>query len=748
MSGLIRFISSLSASLLLTSASLSLEAQGTRLWTQSQLGDFEKGTAQGVELTSDGRLLAGAMAQELATTPSSQVWSLAATPKGVLYAATGSPAAIYRVEMGKDGKTSFDKEKNLLFESKDLSVQVLRLAPDGKLYAALLPSGKVVQISPQTTGKLDESKATVVFDPEISTAAGYQKKKSHFVWDLTFDKAGRLYIATGDPAAIYRVDVTRPGSKPEEFFKSDEAHIRALTWDAKGNLIAGSDGTGLVYRIDSTGQGYVLFAAPHREITALSIDAEGTIYVANVGEKSRSALPALTPQENGTGKPIAQPKSMGAAASSAPQPESSEVYALREEQAPRKLLALNNEVVYALASRSDGLLALSGNHGRIYRIQPDGSYSIVAQLDAQQVLSFVAQPESKKLYLGTGNPGKLYALDAGDKHEYSSQVFDAAVLARFGHVEVEPDSFAYKILTRSGNIEQPVRGWTDWQPLKNGAVASPAGRYLQWKVLFEPNGSLGDVGVNYLLVNAAPVVEKVTVTTGAHANADSAPINISALESVSGESPLPEATSNNAPSTSGKERTTVNVHWAAHDDNGDELSYALYLRGDGESVWRLLKDDLRKKSYSLDATQLPDGGYRLKVVASDAPSHTPTDALCGEKTSARFEIDTTPPVLSGLKVKGGARSCQQGKCTRAATIDFDAADAGSTLARAEFSLDAAPWQYTEPVGKLSDSRSEHYELKVEFDEPTDKSSEHLITVRVYDRHDNVGLAKAVLGEQR
>ena len=43
--------------------------------------------------------------------------------------------------------------------------------------------------------------------------------------------------------------------------------------------------------------------------------------------------------------------------------------------------------MYALAARPDGLLALSGNRGRIFRIQPDGSYADVAHLDAQQGLS-------------------------------------------------------------------------------------------------------------------------------------------------------------------------------------------------------------------------------------------------------------------------------------------------------------------------------------------------------------------------
>jgi len=49
---------------------------------------------------------------------------------------------------------------------------------------------------------------------------------------------------TGGPGAVYRVDPTKPSAKPEEFFKSDEQHIRSLAWDAKGNLIAGSTDRG------------------------------------------------------------------------------------------------------------------------------------------------------------------------------------------------------------------------------------------------------------------------------------------------------------------------------------------------------------------------------------------------------------------------------------------------------------------------------------------------------------------------
>ena len=55
-----------------------------------------------------------------------------------------------------------------------------------------------------------------------------------------------------------------------------------------------------------------------------------------------------------------------------------------------RLWSGKDEIVYALAARPDGLLALSGNRGHIFRIRPDGSYADVAHLDAQQGLSLAA----------------------------------------------------------------------------------------------------------------------------------------------------------------------------------------------------------------------------------------------------------------------------------------------------------------------------------------------------------------------
>ena len=85
-----------------------------------------------------------------------------------------------------------------------------------------------------------------------------------------------------------------------------------------------------------------------------------------------------------------------------------------------------------------------------------------------------------------------------------------------------------------------------------------------------------------------------------------------------------DTSSSSNPIQAVKDRTAITVRWAAHDDNGDELVYALYLRGDGETVWRLLKDKIDDEAYSFDATLRSRRRlHRSRCVASDSPSEPP-----------------------------------------------------------------------------------------------------------------------------
>jgi hypothetical protein len=218
-----------------------------------------------------------------------------------------------------------------------------------------------------------------------------------------------------------------------------------------------------------------------------------------------------------------------------------------------------------------------------------------------------------------------------------------------------------------------------------------------------------------------------------------------------------------------RDRDSIAVRWNAHDDNDDELVYSIYYRGEGETAWKLLKGDLTDKYYSFDANLLPDGGYTLKVVASDAPSHSLQEALTASKQSSYFEIDNTPPEVVNLSAAYRAGGIH---------LTFRAIDGFSTIQRAEYSLDAGEWHVIEPVGQISDYRVENYDVSVAVpgasgaDDTTVASAhparqeivvkaikkvpeskppvaelapqEHVVIVRVYDRFDNMGSAKTVI----
>ncbi len=565
---------------------------------------------------------------------------------------------------------------------------------------------------------------------------------------------------------MYRINVSQAKPAAETFFKSDEQHIRSLAWDKSGNLIAGTDGSGLVYRISPEGKGYVLFSAPRREITAVAVGADGTIYAADVGDKNHNPLPQLPVQNGNVGITISfvQPGSMQAANASTVLPEGTEIYALKPEQAPRKIWMGKDEIVYQLAATADGLTVLTGNRGRIFTIHADGGYSDVAHLDAQQAVAVA--PLSGGFLVGTANTGKLYRLTSGTDaglRSYASDVLDAGATSRWGRVEVEPGSRGYEIWTRSGNVEQPARsqkdwGWSDWQQAAGGKIASPAGRYLQWKATLVPDGEVSGVGVNYLPVNSAPVVDDLVVVPGARYTPQPQPAGQPGNVTIAFPNPAAnsgatfDGNAANAaqPIQAQKDRTSVTVRWAAHDDDGDELSYDLYLRGDGETVWRPLKKGLTEKVYSFDGASFPDGGYRIKVVASDAPFAYA--GRCAERRHGWREVRAGHDAAGHLGIEG--------ECGGFAQMQGSALSAGLSgeLRRQGFGLG------NQPCGVLAGRRAvavrgasrrpfrcheEHYSVLVPLAASSDGTPattevEHLITIRVYDRHDNMAVAKVLV----
>ncbi len=719
-------------------------AEGTRTWEQSKFEELSKGTAQGVAIRSTGGLELAPAFKALSTTPSAYVWSIAADSQGNLYAAAGGPARIYRITP--------DGQSTTIFEPQELQVQALVVDNKGVIYAATNPDGKVYKIEHVHGEAAAKNKpasdwsVSVYFDPATK-----------YIWDLALDDAGNLFVATGDHGEIFKVT---PKGEHSVFFTSDEAHIRVLALDAKGNLIAGSDGSGLVYRIAPDGKAFVLYSAPKKEITALAIDAAGNIYAAGVGEKHgvKTAPPfMITPT---------QPQVAPRPATSQPQPSitigapstvspvvlgnfpapgagaagGSEIYRIAPDGSPARIWTSHEDLVYALAFDEHGrLLAGTGNRGHIFAVSGEDEFTDLLQASASQVTAFAKAPNGG-LYASTSNLGKVFLLSASPESEgtYESDVFDAHIFSQWGRTEFRGEGNV-ELFARSGNVDNPDRNWSTWEPVnlqKDAEVKVPPARFIQWKAVLHsgtPAPRVESVTLNYLSKNIAPDIDEVTVQEGVRYQ----PLpKQPESESTIGNQPQPHF---EIPVPTIHDRDSIGVKWSVHDDNDDDMVYAVYYRGDGETRWLLLKDNLSDKFYSFDAALLPDGGYKVKVVASDAPSHSPGEALTSSKESARFEVDTTPPQIQNL-----AAALQEGRIH----VSFRAADSFSPIERAQYSVDAGDWQYVEPVGHLSDSKTEDYDFRVPVPADPDNAKagavEHVVVVRAYDRFENMGAAKTVI----
>src|SRR5580658_1681148 len=227
----VRAITATLAALGLLCVALPLAAEHTRFWRQSRYDEFEKGTAHGVAMRSDGTLELAPRFADVGDANLAYLWALRMDSKGNLYAAGGSSAKVVRFDpQGKAIK---------VFESQEMTAQALAVDAHDNLYVATSPDGKVYRVTP-------DGKSSVFFDP-----------KTKYIWDLALDSDGTLYVATGDSGKIFAV---APDGTGQLFYSGDETHIRSLAFDASGNLLAGTEPDGRILRIPE--------AAPPAEVAA------------------------------------------------------------------------------------------------------------------------------------------------------------------------------------------------------------------------------------------------------------------------------------------------------------------------------------------------------------------------------------------------------------------------------------------------------------------------------------------------
>ncbi|MEO0079821.1 MAG: hypothetical protein ABIK44_03995, partial [candidate division WOR-3 bacterium] len=322
--------------------------------------------------------------------------------------------------------------------------------------------------------------------------------------------------------------------------------------------------------------------------------------------------------------------------------------------------------------------------------------------DQAQVLCFLPAGAGT-VWLGSGNPAGLYRMNRtfADSGELVVPPFDCGNPARFGRLDYRadvPEGTGLAFDTRSGNSSRPDSTWSDWEPV-TGRINSPPARFIQWRVrlttLF-PNitPKLEGVDIFYEPANLAPVIGRLNVTAV----------------------PFSEA-------QRGITRPTREISWEVSDPQGDSLQFELFFKSEGDRQWKRLRSSLAESQFELDTRTLPDGWFRVKLVASDRPSHGPAQALSSELVSRPFLVDNTPPVVRGLRLAGSR-------------VLWTASDELSPIVACRLAVNGGEWSAVEPLDSLFDAPNESFAVEVEL-----ATGENTVAVWVADGQGNVAVAR-------
>ncbi len=723
----------------------SLHAATTTTWEMNTYQDFLKGRFTGVSLDRDGKLTLAPKLETVFSSGQSVIWSVAQAPDGALYAATGHRGRVYRIDPSGAG--------TLLWTADQPEVFAVAVDAAGVVYAATSPDGKVYRI--------EKGKASEFYAP-----------KAKYIWSLAFSKDGSLFVGTGDPGNVYRVDKS---GKPEVYYETGQSHVTALAFDSHGNALAGTEPNGILYRISARDKAFVLYDANLPEIRSIVSMPDGTVYAAALGGSvARSAAPqnpsmtapisvtvtapptSITVSDSAAqAGPDIKPKAdasrpavqSGQAVSTLSSPlverpgvETSALYKIHPDSTVETLWSSKDENVYSMLVEPQGGIVFSTDaQGRVYRLHPDRKATLLVETNEGEATRLIAAPGG--LVAATGDMGKLFRLadSEGSSGTYESPVHDSGTVAHWGRMSWRGPAGSVSFSTRSGNSARPDKTWSDWEPLAdppNSLVRSPNARFIQWRAeLAKPGAAVENVSIAYLPQNSPPAVRSINVTTqvASAASQPKAASSANAAYSITvtdtGESSTAAGTPTQALSRGPSSQ--IQITWQADDPDGDRLTYALYFRGEDETEWKLLRANMAENSLLLDGDILADGRYYFRVVASDRPSNAPNVAREDQLVSSPVLIDNTPPVVT-LSAPRRADSHLE--------VDADVVDRTSPLRRCEYSIDAGPWVPVEAADGVTDSPREQFHIVID----KLRTGEHLLVVRAYDTANNAGLAKLVV----
>jgi sugar lactone lactonase YvrE len=188
------------------------------------------------------------------------------------------------------------------------------------------------------------------------------------VWDILEDKAGNLFVATGDEGKVYRVAADGKVSVP---FTSEDSQVFCLALSPDGAVYAGTGPGGHVVRIDPKGEAKVIADLKESYVWSLAVADKGNLIYAGTGPKGR-------------------------------------IYRLTPEGKPTVFYTTKQEHIHRLAAAPDGTLyAGTDKSGLVYRIDPRGKGFVLFSAPQAEVRCLVLGADGS-VYAGTSAPTKRH----------------------------------------------------------------------------------------------------------------------------------------------------------------------------------------------------------------------------------------------------------------------------------------------------------------------------------------------------
>lgn len=697
-----------------------------QIYSMQSRAAFLAGTLDGIGVDSLGTLRLADRVERLTEVNEPFLLSAAPHPDGWVVG-TGNGGRILLIDR-QGGAT-------VLFEAPEPEIFAVWAAEDGVVFAGSSPNGRVYRIH--------DGETTVFFDPEQT-----------YIWDLERAPSGGLLVATGTDGKLFEVVAE---GQAEVLFDSQDTHLRALKALPNGQVLMGTAGEGLILRLDPDGSVRTLYDAAQPEVVSFAADPDGSCYAAvlaseaslvSLGQTAKEPSDQEEPgsEDGDEGGEVTVEITVSAQGSggesdmvgtrpSGFQGPRSEILKISAGGLVESLVSFEEETVYSVGWHRGRLWVGTGLEGKVFSMR-DGKPVLEKDVDERQVV--VLLDDDPGPAFATTNAAALYRISGHTERRgvYTSPTLDAQQFSTFGNLRWQgksPQGSRVRFSFRSGMSSDPDRTWSSWSEWQSGTEVPltqlPAGRYFQWRAELEADGGdspiLSEILISYKQANLPPRIESLTVMEPGQVLV---PANFNPTQQIY-EPVHPDrqgiftVLEVEAPQENRRMKTLWKkgfrtLRWKSEDPNEDTLFADLeFRRADGNGDWLPMARDLKDSHHSFDATALPDGRYRFRLIVRDRVRSEEPEAQQSEEISEPVLVDHSTPKLISVDRQSGS-------------LEVAVEDHLSPLRRAEFSIDAGEWLPARPVDGLLDGQRER--LLVDLPE-----SGKLVLLRLMDAAFNV-----------